>query len=389
MKTNNEIKSAGQTLGLYVHIPFCASKCSYCDFLSFAKTDVSVREAYTGALSREIRRQGRLYGGAFCVDSVFLGGGTPSLLSAPELSRILTELSSAFSLSRNCEITMESNPGALDRMKLEAAKSSGVNRLSMGVQSFSDDLLRVLGRIHTRADFFGNYESARRAGFDNINIDLIFAFPSQSFDDWRETLSEAVDLRPEHISFYSLQLEEGTPMQTAVRAGEFAAASEELDRDMYHYAVRALSDAGYARYEISNASGPGLRCRHNLKYWSLDPYIGLGLGAHSYVNGVRFSNTEDLDAYIAAAEGRGAFKAWEHVNTPIDDISEYMFLGLRRTEGVSETAYLARFGEDMRSRFGKEIERLTAEGLLESSNGSLRLTETGVDMSNRVFVAFV
>jgi oxygen-independent coproporphyrinogen-3 oxidase len=376
-------------LGLYLHVPFCVSKCPYCDFLSFARTDPSVREAYTGALIREIGRRGALYGDTFRVDSVFLGGGTPSLLSASQLSRILTELSSAFSLSRGCEITMEANPGALGDRELEAARSGGVNRLSLGVQSLSDKLLNILGRIHTRADFFNNYEAARRAGFGNINIDLMFAFPGQTPEDWRDTLAEAVAIGPEHISFYRLQLEEGTPLWTSVRNGALAETSEDTDREMYHFAVRALADAGYERYEISNAARPGFHCRHNLKYWSMEPYLGLGLGAHSYVDGVRFSNTEDLDAYIAAAGDRAPLRVWEHANTPLDDISEYMFLGLRRTEGVSEADYFARFGEDMRSRFGKEIRRLTAEGLLESSDGMLHLTEIGVDMSNRVFVAFV
>jgi oxygen-independent coproporphyrinogen-3 oxidase len=394
MTTNNDSgDDAGggrrPSLGLYLHVPFCASKCPYCDFLSFARTEPALREAYVGALIDEIRRRGRVYENVFCVDSVFFGGGTPSLLSAPELSRILTELSSAFSLSRDCEITMEANPGVLDERTLESARSAGVNRLSLGAQSLSDRLLAALGRIHTRADFLNNYEAARRAGIENINVDLMFAFPSQSFDDWRETLSEAVALRPEHISFYSLQLEEGTPMHAAARAGELDEVPEELDRDMYHCAVSALADAGYERYEISNAALPGFRCRHNLKYWSLAPYLGLGLGAHSHADGMRFSNTEDLNAYIAAAGDRALLVAQEHLNTPLDDIAEYMFLGLRRTEGVSEADYLARFGEDMRARFGKEIESLTDEGLLESAAGALRLTETGVDVSNRVFVAFV
>ena len=378
-----------ETLGLYVHIPFCARKCLYCDFLSFAHTDASLREAYTRALIAEIRRQGTVYGNRFCVNSVFLGGGTPSLLSAEQLARILTELSRSFPLSRDCETTMEANPGSLSARKLDAALSRGVNRLSIGVQSLSDDLLAALGRIHTRAEFLANYEAARRAGFRNINLDLMFAFPSQTFADWRETLAEAMDLRPEHLSFYSLQPEEGTPMQELLRDGKLAAIDEDSDREMYRYAVRTLTNAGYAHYEISNAAREGFRCGHNLKYWSLKPYLGLGLGAHSYADGVRFSNTEDLAAYIAAADKGASFRAHAHASTRDERIAEYMFLGLRRIEGVSEAEFFREFGEDIGARFGKELDRLTGEGLLERADGALRLTEKGIDLSNRVFVAFV
>jgi oxygen-independent coproporphyrinogen-3 oxidase len=378
------------SLGLYVHIPFCARKCLYCDFLSFARTDASAIDAYADALIAEIGRQGEIYGSGFLADSVFLGGGTPSLLSAGQLARILTALSRSFSITKDCETTMEANPGALDERRLEAALSHGVNRLSMGAQSFNDELLRTLGRIHTRADILANYAAARRAGFGNINLDLMFAFPCQTPADWRDTLAETVALGPEHISFYSLELEEGTPLWASVRDGTLTMPDEDTDREMYRFAVRALANAGYARYEISNAARPGFRCRHNLKYWSGDAYLGFGLGAHSCADGVRFSNTEDLRAYIAAArDGRASLRAHTHVNTRADRIAEYMFLGLRRTEGVLEADYARIFGEDVRARFGKEIARLTREGLLESADGALRLTPAGVDVSNRVFVCFV
>ncbi|MDR2089877.1 MAG: radical SAM family heme chaperone HemW [Clostridiales Family XIII bacterium] len=378
-----------QKLGLYVHIPFCERKCFYCDFLSFGGADASAREAYVRALVAEIALQGELYGGAFCADSAFLGGGTPSLLSAEQLTRILRELFRSFSRTRDCETTMEANPGSLDARKLEAALSQGMNRLSIGAQSLSDELLRKLGRVHTHADFLATYEAARRAGFSNINLDLMFAFPGQTLADWRETLAEAIDLRPEHISFYSLQAEEGTPMWEALRDGRLVATDEDTDREMYRFAVRALADAGYERYEISNAAKPGFRCRHNLKYWSMDAYLGLGLGAHSYADGVRFSNVESLEAYLAAAEGRAPFRAQAHVNSREDRISEYMFLGLRRAEGISEADYAREFGEDVRARFGGEIDRLIGEGLLERCGDALRLTPQGIDVSNRVFVAFV
>jgi oxygen-independent coproporphyrinogen-3 oxidase len=378
-----------ETLGLYIHIPFCARKCRYCDFLSFARTDASLREAYVRALILEIERQGSLYGNMFCVNSVFLGGGTPSLLSPAQLSRVLSALSRAFSIARDCETTMEANPGALDERLLDAALSQGVNRLSLGVQALSDRLLRVLGRIHTRADFLANYRAARRAGFANINTDLMFAFPGQTPADWRESLEAVLALGPEHISFYSLELEAGTPMYADVRAGTLAALDEETDREMYHFAARSIARAGYEHYEISNAAKPGFRCRHNLKYWSMDPYLGLGLGAHSYTDGVRFSNTEDLRAYIAAAGDPARLRVRSHVSTPEDCISEYMFLGLRRLAGVSEAAYARKFGEELRARFGAEIARLVRAGLLEEGGGTLRLTPRGIDLSDSVFVSFV
>jgi oxygen-independent coproporphyrinogen-3 oxidase len=378
-----------RTIGLYIHIPFCARKCRYCDFLSFADADASLRETYVRALVLEIEGQGALYGDRFCADSVFLGGGTPSLLSAEQLSRVLSALSRAFSIARDCETTMEANPGTLDERLLDAALSRGVNRLSLGVQALPGRLLRALGRIHTRADFLASYGAARRAGFANINLDLMFAFPGQTPSDWRESLEEALDLGPEHISFYSLQLEEGTPLHADVSAGALAAVCEDADREMYHFAVRALARAGFEHYEISNAAKPGFRCRHNLKYWSMEPYLGLGLGAHSYADGTRFSNTEDLHAYIAAAGDPARLRARAHANTRADCISEYMFLGLRKTEGVSEAAYAREFGEDIRARFGAEISRLSGEGLLEEDRGMLRLTPRGIDISDSVFVSFV
>jgi oxygen-independent coproporphyrinogen-3 oxidase len=391
MKTSDGAADDRPSLGLYVHIPFCARKCFYCDFLSFAQADASAIDAYADALVFEIERQGEIYGNGFLADSVFLGGGTPSLLSAAQLARVLTALHRSFSFAKNCETTMEANPGALDERGFDAALSHGVNRLSMGAQSFKDEHLRTLGRIHARADILAGFAAARRAGFGNINLDLMFAFPGQTPADWRDTLAEAVALGPEHVSFYSLESEEGTPLWASVRNGELTMTDEDTDREMYRFAVRTLADAGYARYEISNAARPGFRCRHNLKYWSLDDYLGLGLGAHSCADGVRFSNTEDLRAYIAAAQGGRAtsFRAHAHVSARGERIAEYMFLGLRRTEGVLEADYAKVFGEDMRARFGKEIDSLTQEGLLESEDGALRLTPTGTDVSNRVFVRFV
>jgi oxygen-independent coproporphyrinogen-3 oxidase len=348
-------------------------------------------EAYVSALLKEIEEQGDFYGGFFYVNSIFIGGGTPTALSAEQLARILTGLTRSFRMLRGCEITIEANPGTLDKGKLETCLFYGANRLSIGLQSLDNAHLKTLGRIHTKEMFLENYQLARNTGFDNINLDLMFAFPGQTLAGWRDTLAEAVSLRPEHISFYSLQLEEGTPLWDAVHSGAHTVVDEETDRAMYHHAVRFLKDAGYTHYEISNAAKPGFQCCHNLKYWSLAEYLGLGLGAHSYVDGNRFSNQEDLDGYIQAVEeGEGeTITVWEHANSLEEEISEFIFLGLRKMEGISLEEFFLEFQEDIFDRFEGEITDMQRDGLVELSGGMLRLTPKGIDVSNRVFVKFV
>ena len=315
----------------------------------------------------------------------------------------------------DAEITIETNPGTLAVEKLNAYRDAGINRLSMGVQSLNDDLLEVLGRIHTKDVFLNNYQEARKAGFTNINLDFMFAIPGQTADDWADTLAHAVDLKPEHISFYGLQIEDDTPFYTLFAEGKLKPIDDETDRKMYREAVETLQANGYQRYEISNAARPGFACRHNLKYWALDEYLGLGLGAHSYLNGWRFSNGKDLTSYIIngarlktdtceQATGLNAesetssfdpslspFVGWKHQNTRKDDISEYIFTGLRRTEGISRKAFADRFSVSIDELFKEEIKKHVSKGLLKTdeSGDRLLLTADGIDISNDVMADFV
>jgi oxygen-independent coproporphyrinogen-3 oxidase len=377
-----------RTLGLYIPIPFCLQKCAYCDFLSF-KADEALVEAYLTALLDEIREQGEFYREFYCLNTIFIGGGTPTLLRHDQIAQILAEVFNSFWVLKDCEITIEANPGAFDARVMDACLRGGVNRLSIGAQSLNDRLLRTLGRIHTREDFLDTYRAARRAGFDNVNVDMIFGFPGQSPREWESDLNELIGLAPEHISFYSLQLEEGTPMFEAVQSGLLKPTDDVTDRAMYRAAVAAVKGAGYEHYEISNAAKPDFRCRHNLKYWSLEEYLGVGLGAHSFLNWNRSSNFKDIGEYIEAVGSDYGFMVWEHENSVEDIISEYIFLGLRKTEGISTEAFFLEFQEDVYDKYGGEIKKFMNEGLLEKRGGMLRLTPAGIDISNRVFAEFV
>lgn len=281
---------------LYIHIPFCVKKCRYCDFLS-GPQDEETRELYTRALINEIKLQTVCPAGT-PVDTVFFGGGTPSVLSGSQIERIMEALYSFFLIQEDAEISMETNPGTADEEKLGILKRSGINRLSLGVQSIHDRELALLGRIHTADQARMTFEQARKAGFDNINIDLMSALPGQSFESWADTLEQAVRWAPDHISAYSLIIEEGTPFASMYQNGSLPALpDEDMDREMYHYTGAFLAEHGYQRYEISNYAIPGRECRHNSGYWTGHPYLGLGIGAASYVNGTRFSNCTDLRKY--------------------------------------------------------------------------------------------
>jgi oxygen-independent coproporphyrinogen-3 oxidase len=286
------------------------------------------------------------------------------------------------------EITVEANPGTVDEICLRSLSDVGVNRLSFGVQSFDDRMLERLGRVHTAREAVESIESARRAGIGNLNIDLIFGLPDQSAESWESDVQTALSLRPEHISFYDLQLEEETPLYEDVISGRLEAISDIEDRLMYHSAVSALTDAGYVHYEISNAALPGMASRHNLKYWSLDNYLGFGLGAHSYMDGRRFSNTEFRGDYIKAMSSDQMVSNYYN-NTRGDEISEYVWLGLRRTDGISLSDFRGRFGEDFMHIYAEETEGLIERKLLTRDGDKLRLTALGLDLSNVVFREFV
>ncbi|MBP5555102.1 MAG: oxygen-independent coproporphyrinogen III oxidase [Lachnospiraceae bacterium] len=371
---------------LYIHIPFCVRKCLYCDFLSF-NADEKTKEKYIDALCEELMFIGK----ERCktsLSSVFIGGGTPSVLPADQMVRVMDCVKENFTLDHDAEVTMECNPGTVDEEKMKAYFACGINRISFGLQSVHDDELKKLGRIHTYEDFLKSYEAAVKAGFTNINVDLMSDIPGQSVDSWTKTLRTVCELKPSpaHISAYSLIVEEGTPFAEMADEGKLDIPDEDTDREMYHMTSGILSEYGYGRYEISNYAKKGRECRHNLGYWTGVTYYGAGLGAASYYEGCRFTNTSELSVYMD--DPIDSFKLDEKL-TNADKMSEFMILGLRLTKGVDPAEFKERFCRDLSGVYGREIERFKAEGLLIEENGRIHLTEKGLDLANHVMQAFI
>ncbi len=364
--------------GLYIHIPFCVKKCKYCDFISFDNRN-DYKDAYISALINEMSE----YKGSSC-DTVFIGGGTPTSLEDEDLEKLLRAVNDNFVLSGDCEFTAEANPGTVTENKLKLMQKNGVNRLSIGVQSFDDSLLKKIGRIHTGREADNTIDLARKCGFDNISIDLMFALPGQSFESFRETLCHAKAKKPEHISCYSLILEENTPLFKEYESGGLILPSEDTERNMYDYACDFLEKNGYMQYEISNFAASGRESRHNIKYWQCREYIGIGLAAHSYYNGMRYSNTSDLSAYLSGKFHRGD----EQILSVEDKVEEFMIMGLRMTNGVSKEEFKDRFGFDIYSLFGNKIERFAKGGFIGENDDRIFLTHKGVAVSNSVMCEF-
>ena len=378
-------------LELYLHIPFCVKKCNYCDFLS-APAGEETRAAYVDALLEEIR--GFDEPEDYEVVTVFFGGGTPSILPGQAIFRIMEALREKFSFRKEAEITLEANPGTVDKEKLSFYKKAGINRLSFGLQSADAEDLKKLGRIHTWEKFLESFQLAREAGFSNINVDLMSALPGQTKESWEKTLRQVLALQPEHISAYSLIIEEGTPFYQLYEkdverrdAGEEPELipSEEEERAMYEATGRILKEQGYLHYEISNYAKPGCECRHNLGYWQRRDYLGFGLGASTLLNPVRYKNTEDLEAYLGGDFSKKEF----FVLTKDNQIEETMFLGLRVLEGVSKEQFREQFSCELRVVYRKELEKLEKEGLLEEEGDFVRLTSRGIDLSNPVLAEFL
>ncbi len=385
-------------LELYIHIPFCVRKCDYCDFLSFP-CEAGVRQAYVEALMREIHGYA---GSDDIVISIFFGGGTPSLLSEDQLAGILKAVRNTWQIADEAEITLECNPGTADEYKLLAFRQMGINRLSLGLQSTDDRQLRTLGRIHTMADFQRMYSSAEKVGFRNINVDLMSSLPGQSLDSWRRTLETVTDLKPNHISAYSLIIEEGTPFYERYREDEMCRENggvpkylpdEETERSMYALTGQLLAQKGYRRYEISNYALPGYECRHNIGYWIRRNYIGLGLGAASLYDRTRWKNPENLERYISWYEsGSGQIREEEELLSRTEEMEETMFLGLRLMRGVSVRQFAQRFEENPLRRYAPQIEKCMDLGLIapiDRKDPHIRLTEKGIDVSNQVMAEFL
>ena len=361
-------------LELYIHIPFCARKCGYCDFLS-APAEKSVQAAYVQRLCREIEEASGL-AQVYEVSTVFFGGGTPSLLDAGHIRRIMGTIKDYYPVRADAEITLEANPGTIDQEKLEIWREAWINRLSMGLQSADNRELKLLGRIHTWEEFLDNYRLARAAGFRNINVDLMSALPGQTCGGWKDTLLKVADLGPEHISAYSLIVEEGTPFYNRYGEHPELLPTEEEDRQMYGDTRTILNRYGYERYEISNYARPGYACRHNLGYWNRTEYKGFGLGAASLLENARTTNQSDLNKYL---DGQYEGSREELSEQAVRE--EYFFLGLRKMEGVDPGPY--------RGYYEKLLEKLTRQGLIVERNGRICLTDRGIDVSNYVLAQFL
>lgn len=364
-------------LALYIHIPFCQSKCAYCDFVSYPGQE-NVWESYVDALRKEMREwKDRLF--EYEAATIFLGGGTPSLLPSGMIESILDEVQSCVSLSPDAEISMEANPGTLTMDKLKACRKAGFNRLSIGAQSFEDRLLKSLGRIHTSRQIYESVDMARAAGFDNLNLDLMYALPGQEPADWRHTLDSAIMLKPDHVSAYSLIVEPGTPMAGRVARGEAILPDDDQTNGMQRMAVEKLAEAGYVRYEISNFAQPGYACRHNLTYWLRGDYLGLGCAAHSMMAGWRFANPAGLHAYLS---GERRIDVQQLSRT--DAMEETLMLSTRTCRGLDRAAWYQQFGEDFLTGRERQVRRLQSAGLIELSDDFLRLTLRGMEVHNAV-----
>ena len=370
-------------LSLYIHIPFCKQKCFYCDFPSYASIDY-LRKDYVKALCKEIEEKAINYK----IKSIFIGGGTPSYIETKEIDKLLKTISK-LDLEEGMEFTMECNPGALEEEKLKTMIEGGVNRISMGLQAVQNSLLKDIGRIHTFKEFTENFNLARKVGFKNINVDLMFGLPNQSFDEWKESLETIASLNPEHISAYSLIVEEGTAFYKLWEKNKLILPSEEDERRMYSETKEILKAKGYHQYEISNYSKEGYECYHNKVYWKSMNYLGLGSASTSFIDGKRIKNIENVKAYIDGIMDDKSIVLEENENSKEDNIEEFIFMGLRMIEGISKEEFKKRFGLDVYEIYSKEIKKNIENGLLLDVDDRLRLSEKGIEFSNLVMSDFI
>ncbi len=365
-----------KNLGIYLHIPFCIQKCAYCDFCSFPNTSAELREKYVEVLCRDIEDRAALCR-EHIADTVYFGGGTPTLLTAAQFEKIFSALRKNFTVSPDAEITVECNPKTASFEHFRALRALGVNRLSIGMQSAHDRELSALGRVHNSADFFECFRDARRAGFDNISVDLMFGIPYQTEESFKKTLELVTELEPEHISAYGLILEEGTPF--FANREKLVLPSEESEYTMYTEAVGFLAHRGYDRYEISNFSKPDRESRHNLKYWQRDEYVGLGVSAHSFLCEKRSFAPAEIDAYL-----RGQFEKGCEEISENDAISEYVMLAMRTVRGVDTNVFFARYGKDFDTLFADKLKPYRDGGFVVRKDGSCAFTDSGFYVSNQV-----
>ncbi|MEG0918516.1 MAG: radical SAM family heme chaperone HemW [Anaerovoracaceae bacterium] len=382
------------SLGLYIHIPFCQSKCKYCGFLSKANESEEQIDKYVKYLISEIEINSESVGLDYYVDSIFIGGGTPSILKPGQIKGIMEAIKSNFYVSKNAEITIESNPNSLDEIKLKTYLKSGINRISIGVQSLDNLVLKTIGRVHNRDEAIKAIKLVKNSGFENINVDLMFGLPNQSIETWLATLNEIIKLEPKHISFYTLQLEENTPFYKDYKEGAIDLPPNSLNNEMYHSAIKILKDKGFDHYEISNSAKDGYSCMHNLKYWYMAEYMGIGLGASSFMKGYRAKNVTDIEEYYASIEEEySSLDPCEfHEETLEEAYGIYVFTGLRTRAGINLELFKENFGKSFEDVFSEKldyIKKLVGEGYVIYNSQVLALTEKGIDISNDIMCEFV
>lgn len=392
-------------LGVYVHIPFCEKKCKYCDFISFPCIQEEKMDMYFSCLIKEIKTKQEIIKkiikqetndsirkSDFVLSTIYIGGGTPSIVNKKYIGKIIEELKKQYTFSKDIEITIEVNPGSADKEKLEYYKMIGINRLSIGLQSTSNRLLKLIGRIHSYSDFLKTYELAKEVGFTNINVDLMLALPTQTEDELEQSIIDLVKLNPNHISIYSLIVEENTVLEKEIEDGIFELPSEETERKMYWKAKKMMEENGYNHYEISNFAKKGFESNHNMDCWNQEEYLGFGLAAHSYKNSVRFSNEENLDKYISNIDNNRIIDniiIEEDTQTELEKMKEYMLLGFRKINGISISEFERKFRINPLFYFRFEISKLTEEELIEVDLDNIKLTSKGIDLANLVFEEFI
>ena len=378
-------------LGIYIHIPFCKQKCNYCDFVSYTNKCDKIG-SYINCLEKEINS---FDFSKYNVTTIYIGGGTPSYIDSKYIKLILNTIYKKIQLEKNelknIEITIEVNPGTITKEKLQDYKEAGINRLSIGLQCVQDRLLKLLGRIHTYEEFLNTYNLAKEVGFENINVDLMLGLPNQTIEDLKESLNKIIELNPNHISTYSLIVEEGTKIFDKIENNELQLPDEELERNMYWYVKNTLELNGYNQYEISNFSKKGRKSKHNMNCWNQEEYIGFGVAAHSYINDIRFSNTNNLEKYIKNINNNEfeKNKLIEEQQTLEDKKKEFMMLGFRKIEGVDIAKFKEKFVDNPIFIYKEKLNKLVEEGLIEINLNNIRLTNKGIDLANLVFEEFI
>lgn len=389
---NNEVKTM-KTVGIYVHIPFCKQKCKYCDFISFQNCE-NYFDDYFECLKKEITEKANEINSEnkeILIDTIYFGGGTPSIVCEKYIEEVLNKIYEYYNVSENAEITVEVNPGTVDKFKLEKYFEIGINRLSIGLQSTDDKLLKMLGRIHTYKEFENTYDLARKIGFKNINVDLMIGLPNQSLENVHDSLEKIVQKNPEHISVYSLIIEENTKMFDLIEKGELELPDEDVERKMYWSVKKFLEENGYIHYEISNFSKSGFESKHNANCWNQQEYLGFGIAAHSYFNNIRYSNIDNLRQYIENWKNeQSVYNMVFHEHQNKDDMmKEFMMLGLRKIDGVKISEFKEKFVDNPIFVFRNQLNKLVEEGLIEVLENNIRLSDKGLDLANEVWMEFV